>query len=268
MSEVERLKEFLSQPRNIVITTHHKPDADALGSSLALANYLLKKKHAVQVITPTDYPEFLHWMKGNDDVLIFEEKPKESKLIIDQCDAVFCLDFGSLKRINELGELLAAADCKKILMDHHQNPEDFADFKFWSTDYAAAAEVVYEVICDLGDKDLIDKDIARCIYAGIMTDTGSFRHPSTTRRVHEIASDIIDLGVNTSEIHRLIYDTNSEERLRFLGYALSEKLKIFKEHKTAYIAISHDELKRRYGRPGQLCAFHKRRGFCCRHYRP
>lgn len=244
MSEVKRLSEFLKEPKKIVITTHHKPDADALGSSLAMGNYLKKKGHTVQVITPTDYPEFLYWMDGHDDVIIFEEQEAKSKEIIAESDMVFCLDFGSLKRINELGEIVRASDTVKVLMDHHQDPEDFAQYKFWSTKYAATAEIIYDVICDLGDKELIDKEIAKCIYAGIVTDTGSFRHPSTTRRVHEIASDIIDMGVDTSEIHRLVYDTNSIDKLRFLGYCLNEKLKVFKEHKTAYISVTDKELKK------------------------
>ena len=244
MKDLEKFKEFLSTPRKVVITTHHKPDADALGSSLALHHYLVSKGHISTVITPTDYPDFLKWMHGEKDVINFEEKEKEATQIINNYDLVCCLDFSALNRINELGEIVRAAPAKKLLIDHHRNPEDFADFSFWDVTRAATAELVYEIILNLGDKKLITKEIGACIYAGIMTDTGSFRHPSTTKRIHEIAAEIIELGVNTPEIHRLIYDTSSEDKLRFLGFALSEKLVVLKEFKTAYISITDEELKK------------------------
>ncbi len=244
MKDLQAFSDFLSTPRKIVITTHHKPDADALGSSLALHHYLTALGHDSTVITPTDYPQFLKWMEGEKEVINFEEDQETSIKRINDCDLICCLDFSSLKRINELGDIVRDASAKKALIDHHRNPEDFADFTYWDVNKAATAEMIYEIIVMSNNKHMITKAIARCIYAGIMTDTGSFRHPSTSARVHEIASEILELGVDTSEIHRLIYDSSSEDRIRFLGYALSEKLKVNKKLKTAYIVISNEELKR------------------------
>lgn len=244
-SEMQAFKALLSAPKNIVITTHTKPDADALGSSLGLAGYLKKKGHEVKVISPTDYPDFLKWMKGNDEVMIFTEHPVEnSKKIVEEADVIFCLDFSSLNRINDLGDLVRHSNAKKVLIDHHLEPEDFADFTFWSIKAAATAELVYELIDDLGDNTLIDKDIAECLYSGIMTDTGSFKHSNTTVNVHKITASLIEKGADNAKVAKLIYDTNSVERLKFIGFALSERLIILNRFQTAYFAITAEDLSK------------------------
>lgn len=244
MYEVSTLKELLKEPKEVMITTHHKPDADALGSSLGLAGYLKKKGHRVTVVTPSDYPNFLNWMHGNDDVIVYSEKNDELvKRIISESQIIFCLDFSNLSRINEMGEYIREAKGTKVLVDHHLQPEPFADLQFSNTNAAATAEIVYDLIKALGDGDMVDTNIGECLYAGIMTDTGSFRHPSTSPNVHLIIADLLNVGVKTSNIHRLIYDSSSELRLRFLGYALKEKLVVLREYNTAYFAISAEELK-------------------------
>ncbi|WP_114783861.1 DHH family phosphoesterase [Botryobacter ruber] len=244
MHDILALKELLREPKEVMITTHHKPDADALGSSLGLAGYLKKKGHRVTVITPSDYPAFLAWMEGNDDVLVYSEKNDALvQRIIAESQVIFCLDFSTLARINEMGPYIREAKGTKVLIDHHLEPEAFADLNFSNTSAAATAELVYDVIKAMGDGDMIDTSIGECLYAGIMTDTGSFRHPSTSKNVHLIIADLLQIGVNTSNIHRLIYDSSTELRLRFLGYALKDKLVVLHDYKTAYIAITADELK-------------------------
>ncbi|GAA0891470.1 bifunctional oligoribonuclease/PAP phosphatase NrnA [Fulvivirga kasyanovii] len=245
MQNLEAFKTVISSPKKVVITTHHKPDADALGSSLGLAGYLKKKGHEVSVITPTDYANFLAWMKGNDEVIIFNEGNEEkSGKLISEADMIFCLDFSSLNRINELGEMVRQSEAVKVLIDHHLEPEDFADFVYWSTEAAATAELVYDLICDLGDKQLIDKDLAESLYAGIMTDTGSFKHPNTTKNVFNVCAELVEIGADTAKVSKLVYDTNSLDKVKFLGFALNEKLKVLDEFNTAYFAVSADELKR------------------------
>lgn len=245
MRNLQELKELLSSPKKIVITTHHKPDADALGSSLALWGFLKKKNHEVKVITPTDYPTFLNWMNGNDEVMIFNHgNEKRSAALVEEADIVFCLDFSALSRINELGEIIRASSAVKVLIDHHLEPENFADLNFSDTGAAATAVLIFKIIVGMGEKEYLDTCIGECIYAGIMTDTGSFRHPSTNKEVHLIIAELINLAVDTSKIHRLIYDNNTEIRLRFLGFALLYKLVVLDEFHTSYIAISADELKR------------------------
>jgi bifunctional oligoribonuclease and PAP phosphatase NrnA len=245
MQNLPAFKEFMDQPRKVVIVTHVKPDADALGSSLGLAGYLKKKGHAVKVITPSDYPDFLTWMHGNSEVLVFQkERPKAAEAFISQSDIVFCLDFSSLQRINELGKMVEKSAAKKVLIDHHLEPEKFAHFEQWDDTAASTAELVYKLIREIGDEDLVDKNIANCLYAGLMTDTGGFRHPNTTYEVFQTAAALVAHGADPSGVSKLIYDTNTLERLRLMGFVLSEKLNVLPEYRTAYITLSTEELKK------------------------
>jgi phosphoesterase RecJ-like protein len=239
----EQFIDLLNSPKNIVITTHYKPDADALGSSLALAIYLKIKGHQVRIITPSDYPAFLNWFPSRELVIEYSDDTAiEITNIINQTDIIFCLDFSSLSRINDICDLIKSSTATKVIIDHHLNPESFAEYKFWNSNASATAELIYDFIILLGDKHLINKEIAECIYAGIMTDTGSFRYPSTTKKVHHIIADLIEIGADNSKIHRLIYDNSSEKRLRFIGYALSEKMEVIHKYKTAFFYITEKEL--------------------------
>ena len=245
MITLTELKTLLQSPKRIVITTHHKPDGDAMGSSLGLYACLIQKGHHVQVITPTDYPDFLQWMPHNSEVLIYTDAIAQCESIIAAADIVFCLDFNSLKRINELGEIVRNSTAIKVMIDHHLEPEDFDDYRHWDINACAAAQLVYDFIVNqLKEPSLINKDVATCLYTGIMTDSGSFRFPLATSAVYRIAADLIDLGAEHWRIHQLVYDNASENRLRFLGYCLANKLEVMREFNTAIISITKDELKR------------------------
>lgn len=245
MRKLTEFKAFLKDPKQIVIVTHHKPDADALGSSLGLCAYLKKNGHAVTVITPSDYPIFLHWMHGNDEVIVFNGKNTSSiAQMIAVADIIFCLDFSALGRINDLGKMVRETSAKKVLVDHHLEPEKFADFEKWDVQAASTAGLIYELIVDLGDRDKINNHIADCLYAGLMTDTGGFRHSNTRREEFMIAADLVTLGANPTRVSKLIYETNTPERLRLMGYVLYEKLTIRQELSTVYIALSQEELKK------------------------
>ena len=242
MKNIKDFSAYLAIPKTITITTHASPDADALGSSLALYHYLKKRGHEVNVVTPTSYPDFLFWMKGNDDVIVNGDDTIERITnIIAASDLICCLDFSSLNRIKNLGELVRSSSAKKLLVDHHLNPEHFADFEFWNKKAAATAELIYDLIILLNGKDKIDADMAECLYAGIMTDTGTFKHPSTSAKIHRIVAELIDLGANANKVSRAIYDTNSLNRLRFIGYSLMEKLTVDKKAQLAYFVINQEE---------------------------
>lgn len=244
MQNLEELKKILSSPKKVVIIPHQKPDADALGSCLALAAYLQKHQHQVQVITPTDYPKFLWWMNGNEKVLVFEQgKEKMVEGLILNTDVIFCLDYSDLARIAPLDKWVAASHAIKVMIDHHIDRKDFASFELWNPHAAATAELIYDFIGLMGDEHLIDIPTAECIYAGIMTDTGSFKFPSTTSKIHRIIANLMDIGVNHAKIHHQVYDTNSENRLRLTGFALKERLVILREFRTAYFALSSLDLK-------------------------
>jgi len=251
MLTLTELKTLLATPQRIVITTHHKPDGDAMGSSLGLYAYLIQKGHHVRVVTPTDYPAFLHWMPNNGDVIIFTEEQQKAAQLVDEASIIFCLDFNTLSRINELGELVRAASAKKIMIDHHLEPEDFDDYRHWDINACAAAQLVFDFIVNqLDDEAGINKDVASCLYTGIMTDSGSFRFPSATSEVYRIAACLIDFGAEHWKIHQLVYDNSSENRIRFLGYCLSNKLQIIREYNTAIISVTKEELEKFHSATG------------------
>ncbi len=240
-------KTLIDQPQKVVIVTHFKPDADALGSSLGLAGYLKKKGHQVQVITPSDYPDFLLWMPGNKEVLAFtkDSKGTETKIAehFAKADIIFCLDFSNLSRINDLADMVRSAKGIKVMIDHHLEPEKFAEFEQWDPLSASTAGLIYELIDELGENHLIDSNIANCLYAGLMTDTGGFRHNNTRHKEFMIASELVAQGAKPHDVAKNVYDANSLERLRLTGFVLSEKLKVLPEYHTAYMTLTSDELK-------------------------
>lgn len=251
MHDIDAIGELLQQPQTVLITTHQNPDGDAMGSSLGLAGYLQKKGHHVTVITPTDYPHNLAWMNGNESVIAFDEKSRTLvSQLIAEATVIFCVDFSSLNRINQLGPLVQQARATKVMIDHHLEPESFADLAYWDTSAASTTQLIFQLIVRLGDQALIDIPVAECLYAGLMTDTGSFRHPSTTGDVHRMAAVLVDLGIDVSQVHRRIFDGLSLDKLRFLGYVLNEKLKVLPDYRFAYITLTEQDLKRYRSKSG------------------
>jgi phosphoesterase RecJ-like protein len=238
------LETLLSASKKIVITTHHRPDGDAMGSSLGLYNFLKKQSFDVTVITPSDYPDFLHWLPGHNNVINFEANQAASGEIISQADLLFCLDFNSFSRVEKMAALLEQSDAKKILIDHHLFPDDKFEIAFSYTSAASTSEIVYDLIAALGKKNLIGREIAECLYCGIMTDTNSFRYSSMKAGTHRIIADLMDSGAVNYRIHERVYDNSSESRMRLLGYSLYEKLTVLREYNTAYIALTSDDLNK------------------------
>ncbi|MBS3915152.1 MAG: bifunctional oligoribonuclease/PAP phosphatase NrnA [Bacteroidetes bacterium] len=229
--------------KNIVITTHHKPDGDAMGSSLGL--YLFLKRYAhVQVITPTDYADFLNWLPGNDDVLIYEGNETRAEEVTRNADLIFCLDFNRLSRINEFGEVVRQSEGEKVLIDHHLEPENFEDYTFWDNHSSSTAELIYHFIREYFGMEYFTKDIATNLYCGLMTDTGNFQHNNTNATTHRVAADLIDCGIHPTDIHEKVFDVFSENRSRLFGYCMYEKLQIIPELRTALIYLTREELER------------------------
>ena len=236
-------KKLLSNKRKIVITTHKGPDGDAMGSSLAILHILEKIGHNVHLIVPNNYADFLHWMPGNEKVVVFEDNEQFSNKISNDADLIIMLDFNNLSRIGNFKDAISNSNAKKVLIDHHQDPDlNIADIIFSDTKSSSTAQLVYEILKEMQLDNLIDISIAECIYVGIMTDSGSFKYSSTSARTHEIIAQLISLGVNNSKIHDLIYDNSSENRIRLLGYCLNNKLLIYKENNSAIISLSAEEL--------------------------
>jgi len=245
MLSIASLIELLAQPQKIVITTHHKPDGDAMGSSLGLYNYLIQQGHYVNVITPTDYPGYFNWMPGNSSVTIYTEHPEDAASLISEAKIIFCLDFNALGRINEMGALVSKSAAYKVMIDHHLEPQNFDDYRYWNTGACATAQLVYTFIVEeLKHKELVNKDVASCLYAGILTDSASFHLPNTTSAVHRITADLIDAGAVNWRIYDLVYNNSPENRLRFLGLCLSERLEVLYEFNTAIFHVTKQDLEK------------------------
>jgi bifunctional oligoribonuclease and PAP phosphatase NrnA len=243
MKPIQDIFPLLSQPKKVVITTHQKPDADAMGSSLALYHFLKGFGHSVTVVSPTNWATFLNWMPGCKTVLDFESPNEKSNIAIAEADWVFCLDFNTLSRTKRMEEKLMAARAEKILIDHHREPqtEVFA-YGISDTGKSSTAEMIYDFIVDSGNEDKITPEIAECVYAGVMTDTGSFRFPSTTASVHKMVAKLKDRGLEHSHVHEDLFDNFLENRFRFIGNVLLNRMEIFYEYNTALIAIPQTDL--------------------------
>lgn len=236
-------KALIKKSNNIVIVTHWSPDGDAMGSSLGLYNYLLKIKKKATVIVPNEYPEFLKWLPGDNKVLNHQSEPAKVEALVQKADAIFTLDFNSYKRIEKLGEVVAASKAVKVLIDHHQQPDKFAKLVYHDVKACSTCEMVYHLITGLGHKKLIDKKIAACLYTGIMTDTGSFRFSSVTSKTHLVIADLVKAGAVPNQIHEAIYDTYAYNRLKLIGYTILQKMMVLPGKNIAYMSLSEEELK-------------------------
>ena len=243
MDHIKDLEDILASPKRIAITMHQKPDGDAIGSSLGLYHYLVKKGHNVKVVSPTDYAEHLKWMPGSKRVIIGPYDPDRAKWAFDGVDIIFCLDFNAMHRLKDFQGAVKDSTATKIMIDHHPDPEGFEDFGFLDTTASSTAELVYRIIDALGDREMINKDMADPLYAGIMTDTGSFRFTNTSSAVHRIVAHLIDAGVDVNQVHESIYSSYRAGKLSFLGHCLLNCLTVLPEYKTAFIKLEKEVFK-------------------------
>lgn len=241
-AEINEIKTLLSTPQNIVIVPHRNPDGDAIGASLAMYHYLNNKGHKATVVTPNDYPYFLKWLPSSKEVFKFDMQNRQAKSSIEEASIVFLLDFNALHRVgNDMQNYLENYDGIFIMIDHHQQPDTIAKYLYSDVSICSTCQMVYHFLEKLEDVNEINAAIASCLYTGIMTDTGSFRFPSTTSTTHRIIADLIDKGAENAKIHNNVYDTNSYGRLQLLGRALSN-LVVIEKLKTAYITLTQKEL--------------------------
>ncbi|HOZ52071.1 MAG TPA: DHH family phosphoesterase [Chitinophagaceae bacterium] len=244
MKNLTELVDILATPQKIAITYHHNPDADALGSSLGLCQYLQSKGHQCQVISPNSIPDFLMWMPQSASVLIYEDSKTEVEKILDDSTVLFSLDYNQYSRTHALGPALSAFVGTTVLIDHHLFPDPDFEFGLSLPSKSSTCEMVYDFINLNDDNMLITTDIAKCLYAGAMTDTGSFKFSCTTAGVHLMVADFMHKGLDTTPIHQAIFDTYEENRLRFLGYVLSEKMIVNADLHAAIIPINKEDMNR------------------------
>lgn len=238
-----------------MIIGHRNPDGDAMGSTLALCRYLKKKGHDSHVIMPNDFPDFLKWMPGANKVSLFEKDQSNITTLLKEAALIFTLDFNSLSRVgDEFQQVLESLETPFALIDHHQQPDDYATYVYSDVNICSTAEMVYHFMEMMEDLSYLDKDIASCIYAGIVTDTGSFRYSTTSATTHRVAAHLIENEIDNALIHQSLFDNNSTERMQLLGVAL-QNLKILKEFNTAYITLTQDELDKHNFQKGDTEGF-------------
>ena len=224
---------------------HQKPDGDAMGAALGLYHFLKGLGHNVTVISPTNWAEFLNWMPGIKEVVDFEQQRENSKGLIDQAEVIFCLDFNILHRTKHMEQPLTEAKCTKILIDHHEQPQEEAfTYGVSNTAKSSTCEMVFDFITDSGHQDAITPEMAECLYTGVMTDTGSFRFPATGASVHRMVAVLKEKGLKHTKVHDNIYDNFLENRLRFIGYALVNRMEVLYEYNTAFMYVTKADLQR------------------------
>ena len=216
---LKSVTKLFSEKRNIILIPHSSPDADALGSCLALYHFF-KSKNEVNIISPNEYTEILNFLPGSENVLNYERDKEKCENMIDKGDVIFTLDFNSLGRARNLSSLISKSSATTIMIDHHENPDNYADITISNSKMSSTCEMVYDFICSI-DKSKIDNKIATCIYTGIVADTGSFRFPSTTSKTLKVGSELINHGVNVTEIFEKLHNNFQFNRLKLLGSTIN-----------------------------------------------
>lgn len=251
MQSIQAFYPQLISPKKVVITTHQKPDGDAMGSSLGLYHFLIQLGHSVTVISPTNWAAFLKWMPGANVVVDFEFSKEVAIKFLREADLLFCLDFNVLHRTKNMEPVLEELQCTKILIDHHEQPQkDYFTYGISNTAKSSTSEMVFDFITESGFDDKINVTIAECLYTGVMTDTGSFRFSSTTANVHRMVARLKETGFNHTLVHESIFDSFLENRVRFIGYCLLNRMEVLYEYNTAIMSVSKNDLLRFYIKTG------------------
>ena len=242
-TSIQQLKEFVDNADNIVIIPHHNPDGDAIGASLAWYGVLKQLGKNVNVISANSFPEFLEWMPGAGEVINFDAEGKKAASLLSSAELLFFLDFNSLSRIKDLQNIVKEYEGNRIMIDHHPNPDNIADIMISEPAASATCELMYDVIYQGGWRNLLNKELAECIYAGIMTDTGSLSYNSNRPELYHIVADLVGIGVDKDKVHKLVFHSNSFSRMKLLGHALGSKMNKLEDAPAAYIVLSDEELK-------------------------
>ena len=239
---INKVEKAIESAEKIVLVVHVGPDGDAMGASLGLWHYLMTINKEPVIIVPTAFPNFLAWMPGSECVLVYEENKKTSDEFLAAADLIFALDFNTPKRLGKLAEAVLASPADRILIDHHLHPSDFARIAISHPEVSSTSELIFRLICRMGDFSKINLACAECIYTGMMTDTGGFTYNSNNHEIYIIISELIKLGVDKDDIYRKVFNTYSADRLRLMGFCLYKKMKIYPQYKTALISLTAKEL--------------------------
>jgi phosphoesterase RecJ-like protein len=240
---IRRTYDAIEKAEKIAIVVHVSPDGDAMGSALGLWHYLMTLQKEPVVIVPTAFPDFFSWMPGSSAVVVHEAEPEKAEQFLEESELIFALDFNIPKRLADMADAVLRSKAVKVLVDHHLNPSDFAEVVISYPEIASTSELIFRLICRMGDFEKINLAAAECIYTGMMTDTGGFTFNSNKQEIYTIISELLKIGVDKDAIYRNVYNTYSVHRIRLMGYCLYKKLKVYPEYKAALITLSVTELE-------------------------
>ena len=243
-ANIDKVKTYFNKAEKIVIVTHISPDGDALGSSLGLYHFLNGMEKTVNIVVPNAFPDFLQWMPGAKEIVRYDKYSEFADKLISEADVICCLDFNALSRIDTVAKSVAESSARKVMIDHHLNPEPFCKVTISHPNISSTSELVFRLICRMGCFDEITREGAECIYTGMMTDTGGFTYNSNNREIYFIISELLSKGIDKDEIYRRVFNTYSEGRLRLMGYVLYDKMEVFHQFRSALIWLTKDEQKK------------------------
>jgi len=252
---IQKAKKYINKYDKIVIITHTSPDGDALGSALALYHFLLEYGKQVNVIVPNEFPNFLQWMPGSDQIVIAEKDLSMTGELIEAAELIFFLDFNAFRRIDQLEPLSTKSNAIKILIDHHLEPENFSNVTISHPEISSTSELIFRFICRMGLFEYLNKPCAECIYTGMMMDTGAFTYNSNSPAIYYIISELLQKGIDKDAIYSQIYCKHSTRKIRMQGYVLHRKMKIFREFNTSLITLSNEEHQRFRSQKGDTEGF-------------
>lgn len=241
---IHKTQKEIEKADKIVLVTHVAPDGDALGSALGMWHYLMTIEKEPVVIVPSAYPSFFDWMPGIKHVMNYEENQDQATEIVNAADLIIALDFNVAARLDKMSDLVLSAPAPVVLVDHHLNPGDFAKVAISYPQISSTSELVFRLICRMGDFSKINLACAECIYTGMMTDTGGFTFNSNNAEVYFIIAELLKIGVDKDDIYRKVFNTYSEHRLKLMGYCLYEKMKVYPEYQAALITLTAEEMQR------------------------
>lgn len=239
----KELSKFISSSENTLIISHINPDGDAIGAQLALYHYLKSRGRNVSMMTPNNIQEFLKWMDGADLINVFIRDRKKCMKLIDKADLIIMLDFNHPDRLGEAENLVTVSHAKKIVIDHHLDPGNFADLIISDPSKCSTSELLHELISEINGVQFLSRPYAEALYVGIVTDTGNFEYGSYSSKTFRIVADLLDLGIEKEKILNLIYNNFSSDRIRLQGYALNTRMVVLPEYKSAYIFLTKNDLK-------------------------
>ena len=241
---IERLRAFINGVQRIAITCHKSPDGDALGSTLALCHVLRRLGKEAVVVTPDMAPKSLEFIPGVRELVVYTKHEARARRVLNEAQLLFCLDFNSMKRIDRLAELIEPLKVRRVLIDHHLDPDDIFDIAISHPEVSSTCELVFRVLMQMGQMRLIDRHAASCLYVGLLTDTGGFAYSCDNPEFYEILSIILRRHIDRIGLYNKAMNTFSADSLRLQGYAINEKMQLFPEQGAALITLDKEELER------------------------